>query len=44
MKKIFTYTLAALVIVVVGVLLFSMLGAAVFFLPLLGGAFAKKNN
>lgn len=44
MKKIFTYTLAALVIVVVGVLLFSMLGVAVFFLPLLGGAFAKKNN
>ena len=40
-QKILTYTLAALVIVAVGVLLFSMLGAAVFFLPLLGGAFAK---
>lgn len=41
MRKIITYTVAALVIVAVGVLLFSMLGAVVFFLPLLGGAFAK---
>lgn len=41
MKKILTYTLAALLVAAVGVLLFSLLGAAVFFLPLLGGAFAK---
>ncbi len=41
MKKIITYTLAVLLVVAVGVLLFSLLGAAVFFLPLLGGAFAK---
>lgn len=42
MKKALTYILAALVIVGVCVLLFSLLGAAVFFLPLLGGAFANK--
>lgn len=41
MKKIITYTLVALAIVAVGVLLFSLLGVAVFFLPLLGGAFTK---
>ena len=41
MKKIITYTFAVLAIVAVGVLLFSMLGAAVFLLPLLGGAFTK---
>lgn len=41
MKKIITYTLATLTIAAVGVLLFSMLGAAVFFLPLIGGALAK---
>lgn len=41
MKKIITYTLIALTVAAVGVLLFSMLGAGVFFLPLLGGAFAK---
>lgn len=40
-QKILTYTLAVLLVVAVGVLLFSLLGAAVFFLPLLGGAFAK---
>ena len=38
-KKILTYTLAALLVAAVGVLLFSLLGAAVFFLPLLAGAF-----
>lgn len=41
MKKIITYTLVALAVVAAGVLLFSLLGAAVFFLPLIGGAFAK---
>lgn len=41
MEKIITYTLAALTVVAVSVLLFSLLGAAVFFLPLIGGAFAK---
>ena len=41
MKKIITYIFAVLAIVAVGVLLFSMLGAAVFLLPLLGGAFTK---
>lgn len=38
-KKILTYTLAALLVAAAGVLLFSLLGAAVFFLPLLAGAF-----
>lgn len=42
MKKALTYIIAALAIVGVCVLLFSLLGAAVFFLPLLGGAFANK--
>lgn len=41
MKKFLTYTLAALTIAGACVVLFSLLGAAVFFLPLLGGAFAK---
>lgn len=40
-QKILTYVLAVLTIAAVIVLLFSMLGAAVFLLPLLGGAFAK---
>ena len=39
MKKIITYMFAALLVVASGVLLFSILGAAVFFLPLLAGAF-----
>lgn len=42
MKKALTYTLAVLAIVAVCVVLFSLLGAAFFLLPLLGGAFAKK--
>lgn len=43
MKKVLTYIIAALVIASVCVVLFSFLGAAaVFFLPLLGGAFANK--
>lgn len=41
MKNIITYTLAALLVAAVGIVLFSLLGVAVFFLPLLGGAFAK---
>lgn len=41
MKKIITYTLAVILVAAVGVLLFSLLGAAVFFLPLLGGAFKQ---
>lgn len=41
MKKIIQYIFVAVAVASVGVLLFSMLGAAVFFLPLLGGAFSK---
>lgn len=44
MKKALTYTLAVLAIVAVCVVLFSLLGAVVYLLPPLGGAFAKKNN
>lgn len=36
------YVIAACAIIGVGVLLFSCIGVAVFFLPLLAGAFAKK--
>ncbi len=39
MKKILSYIIAATAIVCVGIVCFSMLGAAVFFLPLLAGAF-----
>lgn len=39
MKKAITYSLAALAFVGVAVLLFSTIGVAVFFLPLLAGAF-----
>jgi len=39
MKKIITYTLVAIAIFAIAILLFSCLGAAVFFLPLLAGAF-----
>ena len=42
MKKVITYIIAALAIASVCVVLFSFLGAAVFFLPLLGGAFSNK--
>ena len=42
MKKVFTYIIAVLAIASMCVVLFSLLGAAVFFLPLLGGAFANK--
>ena len=40
-KKVLTYLFAALAIVSTGVVLFSMIGAAVFFLPLLAGAFRQ---
>ena len=40
-KKVLTYMFAALAIVSTGVVIFSMIGAAVFFLPLLAGAFRK---
>lgn len=40
-KKALTYIFAALAIVSTGVVLFSMIGAAVFFLPLLAGAFKQ---
>lgn len=40
-KKVLTYMFSALAIVSTGVVLFSMIGAAVFFLPLLAGAFKK---
>ena len=39
MKKAITYSVAALALVGVAVLLFSIIGVAVFFLPLLAGAF-----
>jgi hypothetical protein len=42
MKKIIKYTIAALAVVVVGVVLFSLLGVGVFLLPLIGGAFTAK--
>ena len=41
MKRIITSILAALLIATVGILLFSLLGAGVFLLPLLGGVFSK---
>lgn len=40
-KKALTYMFAALAIVSTGVVLFSMIGVAVFFLPLLAGAFKQ---
>lgn len=40
-KKALTYMFAALAIVSTGVVLFSMIGAAVFFLPLLAGVFKQ---
>ena len=40
-KKALTYMFASLAIVSTGVVLFSMIGAAVFFLPLLAGAFKQ---
>lgn len=42
MKKIIKYIIAALVVVVVGVVLFSLIGVGVFLLPLIGGAFTAK--
>ena len=42
MKTVLTYIIVALLTVSVCVVLFSLLGAVVFFLPLLGGAFANK--
>lgn len=39
MKNFLKYSLAACAVVVTGALLFSCIGAAVFFLPLLAGAF-----
>lgn len=40
-KKALTYMFAALAVLSTGVVLFSMIGAAVFFLPLLAGAFKQ---
>ena len=40
-KKIITYTVVALVLIGVGIVLFSLIGVAVFLLPLLAGAFKK---
>ena len=39
MKRVITYSVAAIALVGVAVLLFSIIGVAVFFLPLLAGAF-----
>lgn len=41
LKKIVTYTIAAIAVVGVCVVLFSLIGVAVFLLPLLAGAFKK---
>lgn len=41
MRKFITFTVVGLSVVATAIVLFSLLGAAVFFLPLLGGAFAK---
>ena len=42
MKKIIKYIIAALVVVGMGVVLFSLIGVGVFLLPLIGGAFTAK--
>lgn len=42
MKKIIKYIIAALVVAVLGVVLFSLIGVGVFLLPLIGGAFTAK--
>lgn len=42
MKKVLAYIVAALTVVCMCIVLFSLFGAAVFFLPLLGGAFTNK--
>lgn len=44
MKKALTITAVAVCAVAAGVLLFSILGAAVFVLPLIGGAFAQSKS
>ena len=41
-KNIWATTFAIVVTAVIAVLLFSLIGVAVFFLPLLAGAFVKK--
>ena len=41
-KTVFLWIIAAVIIIAVCIILFSLLGFAVFFLPLLAGAFAKK--
>ena len=41
-KKALTITATVVCTIAAGVLLFSVLGAAVFLLPLIGGAFAAK--
>lgn len=43
MRKIFAYIRAAVVVVVVFAVLFSLVGVGVFLLPLLGGAFTAKH-
>lgn len=42
MKKIIKYIIAALVVVSMVVVLFSLVGVGVFLLPLIGGAFTAK--
>lgn len=42
MKKSIKYIIAALVVAVLGVVLFSLIGVGVFLLPLIGGAFTAK--
>lgn len=42
MKKIIKYIIAALVVVSMVVVLFSLIGVGVFLLPLIGGAFTAK--
>lgn len=42
MKKALTYIVAALAVVSMCIVLFSLFGAAVFFLPMLGGVLTSK--
>lgn len=42
MKKIIKHIIAALIVVCMVVVLFSLVGVGVFLLPLIGGAFTEK--
>lgn len=42
MKKFLKYVIAVVTVAGIGIVLFSLIGAGVFLLPLLGGAFTAK--